>query len=410
MTPAQQAPAAERFLWVLSFAASLSFAAWQTLLNNFAVERAAFTGVEIGILQSLREVPGFLAFTTVFVLLVLREQTFAVLSIAVLGIGVALTGFFPQEYAFYATTVVMSVGFHYFYTLQKSLVLQWIASEYTPVALGRVSAARSYAAIFAFAVIWLGIEVWSLDYRWLYLFTGVGTVALAVWCWRAFPRFSHHVPQHKHLFLRRRYWLYYALTFMGGARRQIFIVFAGFLMVEKFGFSASDIALLFLINHLANTWAAPRIGQFVARWGERRALSIEYLGLIVIFSLYAVVESPAWAATLYVIDHLLFAMAIAIESYFKKIADPQDMASTAGVSFTINHIAAVVIPVVFGVIWLQSHAIVFLLGAAMAAISLLLARMVPIEPHHTRVALPPTAWLRDRSQLGQEPLKRMPSE
>ena len=370
-------PAPERFLWLLSFGASLAFAAWQTLLNNFVIEQGGFSGVEIGILQSLREVPGFLAFTTVFVLLILREQTFAVLSIALLGLGVALTGFFPQEYALYATTVLMSIGFHYFFTVQKSLALQWVDHERTPITLGRLSAARSYAAIVVFAGIWAGLEIWQLDYRWLYLVAGGATMLLAVYAWRAFPRFTHAVPQHKHLLLRRNYWLYYALVFMSGARRQIFMVFAGFLMVEKFGYSASDIALLFLINHVINTWAAPRIGKLVHHWGERRALTFEYLGLIVIFSSYAFVETGWMAAALYVIDHLLFGMAIAIESYFKQIADPQDIASTAGVSFTINHIAAVVIPVIFGIIWIQSHAAVFLMGAVMAFGSLLLARLVP---------------------------------
>lgn len=369
--------APERFLWLLSFAASLAFATWQTLLNNFVIERGGFSGVEIGILQSLREVPGFLAFTTVLVLLLLREQAFAVLSIALLGLGVLLTGFFPQEYALYATTVLMSVGFHYFFTLQKSLALQWVERERTPITLGRLSAARSYAAILVFGGIWLGFEILHLDYQWLYLIAGGASILLALYAWRAFPRFSHEVPQHKHLLMRREYWLYYALVFMSGARRQIFIVFAGFLMVEKFGYSASDIALLFLVNHVINTWAAPRIGKLVARWGERTALTLEYLGLIVIFTSYALVESGTVAALLYVLDHLFFAMAIAIESYFKKIADPRDIASTAGVSFTINHIAAVILPVVFGVIWLQSHAAVFLMGAAMAFGSLLLARLVP---------------------------------
>jgi len=367
---------------LLSFAASLAFATWQTLLNNFAIEQAGFSGVEIGILQSLREVPGFLAFTTVLVLLLLREQAFIVLSVALLGLGVALTGFFPQEYAFYLTTILMSVGFHYFFTLQKSLALQWIEAEHTPQTLGRLSAARSYAAIIVFAAIWLGLEFWHLAYEWLYLVAGGATVVVVFWAWRAFPLFSHQVPQHKHLLMRRRYWLYYALTFMSGARRQIFVVFAGFLMVEKFGYGASDIALLFLLNHLINTWAAPRVGQLVARWGERRALTIEYLGLIVIFTSYALVDAAWLAGLLYVLDHLLFAMAIAIESYFKKIADPRDIASTAGVSFTINHIAAVVIPVIFGVIWIESYAAVFLMGAVMAIGSLLLARLVPAQPAH----------------------------
>jgi len=106
----------EYLLILLGVAATLAFSVWQVLLNNFAIEAAAFTGREIGILQSLREVPGFLAFTTVFILLILREQVFALLAIAVLGVGVALTGFLPSEYGLYFTTVLMSTGFHYFYT------------------------------------------------------------------------------------------------------------------------------------------------------------------------------------------------------------------------------------------------------------------------------------------------------
>ena len=85
----------------------LTFSVWQALLNNFVVERAAFTGAEIGMLQSLREVPGFLAFSAVFVLLIVREQRFALASLLVMSIGVALTPYFPTTYGLYATTVVM---------------------------------------------------------------------------------------------------------------------------------------------------------------------------------------------------------------------------------------------------------------------------------------------------------------
>ena len=116
----------------------IAFNAWSAQLNNFVVEAANFTGVEIGILQSLREVPGFLAFTTVFVLLILREQTFAVLSLALLGLGVAMTGFFPTEYGLYFTTVIMSIGFHYFEAVKQSLSLQWLKKEEAPQILGRL--------------------------------------------------------------------------------------------------------------------------------------------------------------------------------------------------------------------------------------------------------------------------------
>ncbi len=370
----------EYLLILLAIGSSLSFSVWHALLNNFVVEQAAFTGREIGILQSLREVPGFLAFTVVFLLLVIREQVFALLAVCLLGIGVAMTGFMPSEYGLYFTTVLMSVGFHYYYTLQQSLTLQWIDKGRSPVVMGRQSSASSIAALIAFASIWLGTEYLDIEFKWMYLAAGGIALLIALGAWLMFPHFSHSVPQRKHLFLRRRYWLYYALTFMSGARRQIFIVFAGFLMVEKFGFSAADIALLFLVNHIINALLAPKIGRFIVRFGERLALTLEYLGLIVIFIAYAIVEVAWIAALLYVLDHVLFAMAIGIKSYFQKIADPADMASTSGVSFTINHIAAVVIPITFGFIWLHSPAVVFLAGAAMAVVSLLLARLVPADP------------------------------
>jgi predicted MFS family arabinose efflux permease len=180
--------------------------------------------------------------------------------------------------------------------------------------------------------------------------------------------------------MRKRYWLYYALTFMGGARRQIFVVFAGFLMVEKFGYSVSDIAALYLINHLFNWLFAAKIGALVGRIGERRALTFEYLGLICVFTAYAFVNDANWAAGLYVLDHLFFSLAIAIKTYFQKIADPRDMASTAGVAFTINHVAAVVIPALFGLVWLVSPMAVFLMGTGMAVVSLVLARNIPTLP------------------------------
>ncbi len=370
----------EYLLILTAVASSLAFSVWQVLLNNFAIEQAAFSGREIGILQSLREVPGFLAFTVVFVLLVVREQAFALVSVGLLGAGVALTGFLPSEYGLYFTTVLMSIGFHYFYTLQQSLTLQWTDTAQAPIVMGRLSSVSSIASLVAFGGVWLGIELLDLDYKWLYLVAGGIALALALGAWLFFPIFPHKVPQRKHLLMRRRYWLYYALTFMSGARRQIFMVFAGFLMVQKFGFSAANIALLFLVNHLINAWAAPKIGRLIVRFGERMALSMEYAGLIIIFTAYAFVEVAWVAATLYVLDHILFAMAIAIRSYFQKIADPADIASTAGVSFTINHIAAVVIPASFGIIWLYSPSVVFLAGAGMAALSLLLARLVPNNP------------------------------
>ena len=370
----------KNLLIVMTIAMTLAFATWMALLNNFVVERAAFTGKEIGILQSIREIPGFLAFTTVFVLLLIREQIFAYISLAVLGIGVALSGYFPSEVGLYLTTFVMSVGFHYYETVKQSLSLQWLSIDEAPAVLGKLIAVSSVASLVVYSFLWLGQGYLSFSYETIYFVAGGSCFILTLFMWLGFPTFTSVIPQRKHLLLRKRYWLYYALTFMGGARRQIFMVFAGFLMVEKFGYSVSDIAALFIINHLFNWAFASRIGVLVGRIGERRALTFEYCGLFCVFTAYAFVDSAAWAGTLYVADHLFFSLAIAIKTYFQKIADPADMASTAGVAFTINHIAAVFIPVLFGLVWLVSPMLVFLMGSVMALISLLLARNIPMRP------------------------------
>lgn len=370
----------KNLLMLMALAMPLGFSTWYALLNNFVVEKASFNGADIGLLQSIREVPGFLAFTAVFVLLLLREQTFALLSLLVLGVGVAATGYFPTEMGLLITTFLMSVGFHYFETLKQSLSLQWLSQEEAPAVMGRLIAVGSLASLFVYALLWLTQTVWQLDYQWIYLTGGCLCILLVLFMWLGFPQFANPTRQHKHLVLRKRYWLYYALVFMSGARRQIFTVFAGFMMVEKFGFDVAAIAGLYLINHLINTLAAGRIGAWIGRIGERRALTFEYCGLILVFVCYAFVEDGTLAAILYVVDHLFFSMAIAIKTYFQKIADPRDVASTSGVSFTINHIAAVVIPVVFGLLWLTSPSAVFLLGAGMALISLVLARKIPDAP------------------------------
>ncbi len=370
----------ELLLLLIAAGSAMSFAMWQNLLNNFAIERAAFTGVEIGILQSLREVPGFLAFTIVFVLLLIREQKMVYVSLIMLGLGTLLTGFFPSAIGFYLTTILMSMGFHYLETLQNSLSLQWLSKKETPEFLGKIIAARAAASIVAFSLVWVLFEYLNIDYQWIYVLGGGISILIALYAWTSFETFPEKVYQSKTLIFRKRYWLYYALQFMGGARRQIFVVFAGFLMVEKFGFSVGEISLLFLINASFNIFLAPRIGKMISRIGERNALIIEYIGLIVVFIGYALVENSNIAVALYIIDHLFFAMAIAQKTYFQKIANPAHIASTAGVSFTINHIAAVIIPVVFGALWISSPSLVFYVGAIFAGISLLLAFNVPSHP------------------------------
>lgn len=373
----------------MSIAMPIAFNAWSAMLNNFVVEKAAFTGVEIGILQSLREVPGFLSFTLIFVLLVIKEQTFAVFSLALLGLGVCLTGFFPTVYGLYFTTVLMSIGFHYFEAVKQSLSLQWLSKEEAPIILGKLLAVGSLTSLIVYGCLWTLLEFFQLPYWINFAIAGGICIFLALVMFIFYPAFPSTVEQNQNLVLRKRYWLYYLLTFLSGARRQIFVVFAAFLMVEKFGYSASQVTLLFLVNYAFNYLFAEKIGSLIGKFGERRALTFEYIGLIIVFIAYGLVENATLAAFLYILDHMFFALAIAITTYFQKIADPKDMASNAGVSFTINHIAAIVVPALLGLVWMWSHSLVFYIGAIFALLSLIAAQFIPKAPspdNETRIA------------------------
>ena len=385
-------------LFLLAIGNTIAFATWQVLLNNFVVEQAKFTGEEIGILQSLREVPGFLAFTAILIMLFIRQQRFAILALITLGFGTAITAFYPSALWLYFTTVLMSFGFHYLETLHNSLSLQWLTKDEAPKVLGKLLSTRAICNLLVLGTIYVYLLFYAANYILIYLLAGGAAISIGLFCWIAIPQFEDQVIQRKELFLRKKYWLYYLLTFLAGARRQIFVVFAGFLMVEKFGFPIENVVLLTLVNAALTFWLAPKIGALISYIGERKTLTLEYVGLVIIFVSYAFVDTVEVAIALYLLDHLFLAMAIAINTYFQKIADPADIASTSSISFTINHIAAVILPALLGFIWIINHSAVFLIGASIAGCSLLLTQLIPDKPqqHQETRQMP---WRRQKTHL-----------
>ncbi len=367
-------------LMLMGAAMQLSFAAWTALQYNFALETLKFTGREIGIQQSIREIPGFLSFAAVFFLFAMREQTFAMVSLVLLALGTAATGYFPTATGFYITTFIGSMGYHYYETMHQSLSLQWLPKATAAASMGKIISASSFAQLAAYALIFIAGQAFDLSYTTMLVIAGGITLIFVFFMVSTFPLYPEGTPQKKTLVLRKRYWLFYAITFMAGARRQIFLVFASWMMVERFGYAFHDIAALFFVNAAVMMITAPFIGKLIEKIGERNSMILQYIGLAFVFTAYAYVSNPQFAIALYVLDHAFFALEIGKKTYFQKIADPADIAGTTGVAFTINHIAAVFIPVVFGILWLYSPAAVFLSGTAMAICSLLLAFFIPKEP------------------------------
>lgn len=365
-----------RYLAVLTAASMAAMQGYSILFNNYAVETIHLEGIHIGIIQSVREIPGFFALTAIYVMMVIREHRLAALSVALLGLGVALTGFFPTFGGVAVTTVIMSVGFHYYETVNQSLTLQYFSIHQSPLVMGKLRSLAAIASIFSAAIIWcMGF---FMGYK--AMFMVIGGVVFLAGIWACFRDPTHaDVPRQKlRMFLKKRYWLYYMLTFMSGARRQIYVVFSMFLMVKVFHFSVQTITVLFIVNNIINWIVNPMIGRAINAFGERTLCTIEYTGVIMVFLTYAYASSKWVVAGMYILDYILFNFAVAIRTYFQKIADPEDIAPTTAVGFTINHIAAVFLPALGGYLWMRNYQLPFIMGAALGVVSLILAQFIRV--------------------------------
>jgi hypothetical protein len=365
------------YLVVLTISSTVGLQTWTTLFNNFAVEVAALEGRHVGMIQSIREIPGFLALLAVFVIRFIPEHRLSAVSILVLGLGLAATGFFPSYAGIALTTLVSSFGFHYYETTNMSLTLQYFKKHESPWVFGRLTSLAAATSIGIGLLIWLMMA--HLSFRLVYLIVG-GLIACAgIWALTRDPSDPAALPQRKQMILRKRYGLFYFLTFMAGARRQIFIAFSVLLLVQKFDYSVQEVTLLFVINNSINYFLSPLVGRGIIRFGERKMLSLEYLSVIFIFTAYATTDSKLLVAFIYIVDQIFFTFAIAIRTYFQKVGDPQDIAPSMAVGFTINHLAAVFLPALGGLLWMIDYRIPFFAGAAMAVISLLAVQKIRIE-------------------------------
>lgn len=365
-----------RYLMVLTIASVVGLQGWRTLFNNFAVEQAHLEGFHIGIIQGIREVPGFLTMLAIYVMLIIKEHRLSAVSVLILAAGVTCTGFFPGFAGLIVTTLVMSFGFHYFETTNQSLTLQYFDRATAPWVFGKLKSLSSAANI------GIGLTILLISnfmtYTQMYVLIGVMVAGAGIWALREDPTSVDIVPQHKKMIFRKKYWLFYFLTFLAGARRQIFVAFAVFLMVKVFNYSIQMVTILFVVNNIVNYFLAPMIGKAIIRFGERKVLSLEYFSLVFIFIAYAFTDSAIVVGVLYVLDHVFFNFAIAIRTFFQKIADPADIAPSMAVGFTINHIAAVVIPAFGGLLWMVDYRIPFIAGASLSVLSLLAVQRIKV--------------------------------
>ena len=360
-------------LAIAVFCLNVGFGVYFATFNNFIVERIGIKPEQLGFMEALRETPGFLSAAFNALVSIISAPVVGGISLIVMGFGI---GAYSQVHTLLwlvLFSLIWSIGFHGWAPLQGTMALAFSEEGRKGERLGQLRGVGGFAYLFGLL---LAISVSLIDYSGVYLLAGMiiasggMTILLASWN-------RDGIRETRFLF-RQKYGIYYALNFLQGCRKQIFVVFAVFTLVKVYGISVQTVITLMVINQIVTILTGPLMGKLVDRYGERRMLSLSYLGLIFVFAGYALIHNPKILFVCYCLDNFLYFGSIALTTYINRIAPPQDIRPTLSMGVTMNHVAAILTPLFGGLLWEAfSYEVIFAGGAFVALISLLVSRMIP---------------------------------
>lgn len=347
-----------------------------TLFNNFIVERLAIEPHELGYMEALREVPGFLNFVFLAIVMAIYPPITAAACLVIMGLGIAGYASVTTVAGLIVCSLVWSVGFHCWVPLSQSMALLYSPGEKKGRWLGQLRSVESFAWLVTIGVAILLFD--SLGYNGLFIMAGLATCLGG--CAIFFASRKRASGVERAFVMKRRYGVYYALQFLQGWRKQMFITFAIFALVKVHGMPVQTTMVLVLINQTLVTLTGPTMGRLVDRFGERTCLSWSYVGLTGVFLGYAFIEYRPVLYALYCVDNLLFVGGIALTTYINRIALPEDLKPTLSMGVTWNHVSSVLAPLIGGFAWyFFGYQVIFVFGAILALVSLGVSQLIRDE-------------------------------
>ena len=369
------------FLALAVGAVGFSLALQMGLNANFVADEMHLTGLEQGLLETFRESCGIIALGVLALLAGLAEPLVGAGMLVLLAAGLSGYAFVPDYLWLVLMSLLWSQGLHVWMPLPRSMALALAEPGRTGRRMGQVQAAGAagmgVGLLAALALVKAGVRI-----RPLYVVAGAAALLGSAACLGIPRRLKTPGPR---FVLRRKYGLFYALSFLEGWRKQIFIAFAGFLLVKRYHTPLETMLLLWVITQGIGWVASPLVGRLIDRVGERKVLALYFSCLTVFFVGYALVRSVPVLYGLFVIDNAFFVFTMALATYVGRIAPPSEHTPTLSMGVAMNHVAAVTMPLAGGLLWKYlGYQWTFLIGAVAAALSVLVALKVPPRPDGMR--------------------------
>jgi len=371
-------------LAMAAFSVGIFFGVQMSLYNNFIVDRLQIEPHELGAVEALREVPGFLNALFIALVVHIAPPIVGGVALIVMGLGIMAYAKLSSIWMLALFSLVWSLGFHCWTPLENTMGLTFSPEGKKGKWLGQLRSVHSIAWLLAIGMCMLLLPM--INYEGLFILAGLATVLGGIalfFTQRKKPTFLE-----KGLVVKRRYSIFYALQFLQGCRKQMFITFAFFALVKVHGMPVGTAMKLSMVNQVFIFLTGPLMGRLVDRYGERLMLSLSYIGLALVFLGYATIQHQTTLYVLFCIDNMIFFGGIALTTYVNKIAPEEDLKPTLAMGVTMNHVSSVAAPLVGGVIWhFFGYQIIFFSGAVLALISLVVTQWVNPERLLAREAL-----------------------
>ena len=362
----------------LTFLFMFGFSIYSGVFQNFLRDKLNASPIDLGSLESMREFPGLIAALMAGAVAALAENRVAGLGLAISGIGIGLSGISDRFWPLVAITVFWSVGFHLYASVSSAITLALAKGKEGGRHLGRMSSVGATATLAALGAAWMVSKFApKLNYNYYFVIAGVCIFASAILC----MMLSHHAAGgvRQRIILRREYSLYYLLIFLEGCRRQIFSIFASFALILVYKVPLANMLALQFVNSIMISATAPYIGKMVDQRGERGPLTFYSVGLIAVFLGYASFHNVYALYMLFLLDNVLFTFGVGFTTYLHRIVRPGELTPCLAMGTTMNHVAAVSVPVGGAWLWQRFHnyQLPFWVGVSIACISLIATRWLP---------------------------------
>lgn len=314
--------------------------------TNFYVNDLGLGGDGVLWLAGIREIPGLTLVFLAALVMHLPQSQRAFFSLLLMGLGYGCYVFVRSFGSLVTMAVIASIGFHNWLPLQSSIAMGLVGKDLSGRVLGRMNSAGALASIGGMIVIVLFTKRFGL--RPFFVVGGVLMVASAFVAFRLPRSIGADSATVQRIIFRKRYWLYYILTFFEGSRTQVFHAFGAWVLVDRYGLDARTISIVLILSGAANFLVAPFLGKWIDKFGERRSLTLSYLALALSFVGYATVNNAVGLSGLFIAIRLLVLTRIGLHSYINRIAPAEDLTPTLSAGVSINHITSVGMSLVAG--------------------------------------------------------------